>query len=117
MWLSPKIFSILEVSKDSVDALRTDLATCRAECALLKQQLSVAETNGNWMRIKINQLEMERASLINKAFNIQLPAVPELVRTTILPKQADPNMFSGFDDIGDDVAKALGFPVFEHQKQ
>ena len=115
MWLSPKIFSILEVSKDSVDNLRVDLATSRAECALLKQQLSVAETNGNWMRVKINQLEMERAGLINKAFGIQLPAIPELVRTTTLPKQADPNLFGGFDDIGDDVAKALGFPIFEQQ--
>lgn len=116
MWLSPKIFSILEVSKDTVDNLRSDLASCRAECTLLKQQLNVSETNGNWMRVKINQLEMERAGLINKAFNIQLPGVPELVRTTTLPKQTDPNIFAGFDDIGDDIAKALGgFPIYDHQ--
>jgi len=115
MWLSPKIFSILEVAKDSVDSLRTDLATSRAECSLLKQQLSVAETNGNWMRVKINQLELERAGLLEKAYAIKLPAVPELIRTS-LPKQSDPNLFAGFDDIGDDVARALGgFPIFDQK--
>ena len=108
MWLSPKIFSILEVAKDAVDNLHAELAAVKAERDAIKSQLTVANTNLDWMRTKINGLEMERAGLIERAYQIKLPAVPQMVRTSQQP--VDPNSFS-FEDIGNDMARALGMPI------
>jgi len=106
MWLSPKIFSILEVSKDSVDSLRVDLAALSAERDILKTQLVIANTNAEWFRMKINQLEVEKATLMQKAYNVQVP-IPEIIRPLSHDILRDPKSFS-FEDLGDEVAGKLG---------
>jgi hypothetical protein len=109
MWVPKSVIDWFQISKDSVDELRCEVAELKTERDLYKVQTIVAETNANWMRSKINQLEMERAGLIEKAYNITLPAIPEIVRQTQEP--FDPNLFpTGFEDIGEDVAKSLGLP-------
>lgn len=113
MWLSPKIFSILEVSKESVDALRQELSACRAERDQLKASLSIAQNNLEWIRKQINMLQFERTALLQKAYGIAVPT-PEIVQT--FAPQSRPDAITGdmsiFDDIGDEVAKKLGLPVY-----
>lgn len=110
MWLSPKIFSILEVAKEAVQDLREELAAVKAERDVLSKQLIVAQTNMDWMRIKVNSLEAERPGLIEKAFDIKLPSVPEILRTPRTQPDFNPAPFA---DIGEDLAKVLGMPTYD----
>lgn len=110
MWLSSKIFSILEVSKDSVDTLRADLASLRAERDLLRTQLTVANTNAEWFRMKINQLEVEKTTFMQKAYNVQMP-IPEIIRPLPHDSLRDPKTFS-FEDIGDELAGKFGLQTY-----
>lgn len=104
MWLSPKVFSILQVSKDSVDALRAEVTTLRAERDLLRTQLQVATSNFDWLRLRVNTLEVERAQLIEKTYGLK-PVVPEIVRTARSPLELTSDIFN---DVGDDQARQLG---------
>lgn len=109
MWLSNQIFDLFQISKEAVDALREELAATRAERDVLKHQLTVTQTQFDWLRLRVNALEHERAQLIKAAYNINSP-VPEIVRTPSDVEQAM-NSFS-FEDVGEDLAKRLGLPVY-----
>lgn len=113
MWLSRQLVGILEVSKESVDGLRVELAAVKAERDALRSEVSAMRVNSDWMRIRVNQLEMERADLMHRAYGITLP-VPELVRA--VKPTVEPDQFS-FEDLGDRVAKRLGLPTFEHMPE
>ena len=91
MWLPNKVYDLFQVSKESVNALREELAAVRAERDSLRTQLSVANNHFDWLRLKTNQLELERAGLLEKATGIKT-AVPEIVRT---PTNMD-NMLNQF---------------------
>lgn len=108
MWLSSKIFSILEVSKDSVDALREELAVVRAERDILKVQLVSAENRFDWLRLRVNTLEVERAQLLEKAYGIKT-IIPELIRAPVHPTEFNSALF---EDVGEDTAKQLGLPTY-----
>jgi len=111
MWLSSKVFGLFQVSKESVDALRQELAAVRAERDLLKNQVTVSQTQFNWLTLRVNQLEVERAALLEKATGIKT-VVPEIVRT---PSNIDTmiNNFT-FDDVGEDMARRLGLPSYDN---
>lgn len=64
--------------------------------------------------MQINTLQMERTALLEKAYNIKIPA-PQLVQNPVLATEAKLDEFS-FDDIGDKLAKQYGFPLHD-QKQ
>lgn len=110
MWLPDKAFEFFHISKQAVDSLREDLAAVRAERDLLKLQLATATNHFDWLRIRINALETERAQLIEKAYGIKIP-VPEIVRPNRSPMDMNADLFS---DMGDDAAKTLGMPVYGH---
>src|SRR5258708_7155729 len=80
MWLPGKAFDLFKISRDTVDHQREELATVRSERDGLKAQLAVTQANFEWLRVRINSLEAERAQLIKKAYGIDVP-VPEVVRT------------------------------------
>ena len=80
MWLPEKFISIFQISRDTVDALRVEVATLRNENDLLKSQLTHARVMSEWLRTRCNQMEFERVGLMEKAYSIKLPA-PEIVRT------------------------------------
>lgn len=113
MWLSPKIFSILEVAKDSVDALRQELAVVKAERDLLKDQLRGAQINSDFFRLQINSLQMERAALLEKAHGISVP-VPQLERRFETPPEFQ--NASLLDDMGDELARKFGFPAYDDKQ-
>lgn len=107
MWIPKKLLTWLEMSKDQ----RDELISIRAERDVLKDRVIRAEANFNWLSTRVNALELERAQLIKLALNINVP-VPEIVRTPTLGSQFDlnPNLF---DDVGDEMAKSLGLPLYD----
>lgn len=115
MWLPKSVFALFTISKDTVDALRVENSTLRVERDLLTSELASSRANSEWMRVRVNALEFERASLLEKAYGIRVP-VPEITRVT--PVQADatgmgfPSNLDVFNDLGDDLAKSLGLPSY-----
>jgi chromosome segregation ATPase len=107
MWVPKQVVDWFQISKDSVDELRAELAAVRAERDVYEHQLTVTQSSFDWLKMRINQLEVERAELIKKAYGISSP-VPEIVRT---PPELTMENFS-FDDVGNDKARELGLPVY-----
>jgi predicted nuclease with TOPRIM domain len=110
VWIPNSVFALFTISKETVEALRTENAALHAEAALLKSQLSVSQNQFDWLRTRVNVLEMERAQLVKQAYNIDTP-VPEIQR------RPDPlidqlNQFT-FADMGDEMAKKLGLPTYD----
>lgn len=115
MWISEKVVDWFHISKESVDSLREELSACRAERDALRLQAATDRITADWLRTRVNALEMERASLIERAYQIKLPAVPQLARigsTPVASSEPDPDPFS-FDDMGNELAKKFGFPINE----
>lgn len=98
------------VSVEAINHYREEVSALRAERDTLRGQLAITQTNFDWLRMRVNTLEVEKAGLIEKAYGIKIPA-PELIRTPA----KDPTIedFS-FDDMGEDLAKKLGLPVYEN---
>jgi len=110
MWVPEKFRSWFEVSKEAVDSQREELAALRAEKDILKVQLAVAQNNFDWLRTRINVLEVERAQLIKAAYGISTP-IPEVVRSPVNPVDLNADLFS---DMGEKSAKAMGFPQYDN---
>lgn len=126
MWIPSRVLDWFESLKEASDSaisvnialvndLRQELTAVKTERDALKLQAAVNQNNFEWIRTRVNALEMERAQLIQKAYGINLP-VPEVVRTP-RPGQGPEdtgNQFS-FDDLGEDMARKLGFPTYDKQ--
>lgn len=110
MWLSSKIFDLFQISKDSVALLREDLVEVRTELDANKAELIRSQILCDWLRMQVNTLQFERTALLEKAYGIRVPA-PELVRTPVMGEGTKQDEFS-FDDIGNDLAKKLGLPIY-----
>lgn len=106
MFLSNKVFDLFEVAKETVSCLREDAAALRAENGMLKDQLNKSQIMQDWLRMQVNTLQLERTGLMEKAYNIKLPA-PEIVRTPTMGEESKLSDF-GFDHIDEEVAKKLG---------
>lgn len=106
MFVSDKLISLFEIAKDTVDDLRIKLATAQAENIALKLSMEGLKTTNEWMRHKINGLEVERTALFNIAYGTTLPA-PEIVGA---PRQTAQQTLAqvNFDHIDDEVARKLG---------
>lgn len=109
-WLSKSVFGILEVAKDTVDGIKQQLAVANAENTILKQQLSKADLQIDFLRMKLNQVEAQNAALLEKAYGVKVP-VPEIARrpSNPSPDSINPDFFS---DMGDEMARKLGLPVY-----
>lgn len=97
MWLNRKVY----------DDLRDKLVAAEAEARGQAGALRTVQANLDFMRVRLNQLEQERAILIERMFGVKVP-VPEIV------KVADPfdnhkfNEVFSFEDVGDERAAQLG---------
>jgi hypothetical protein len=109
MWLSSRLVEIFGISKESFDDLRQELATTKAERDSYKEELSRTTIMADWLRMQINQLQIERTQLLDKAYGIKTP-IPEIARArhAIAPHLDE---FS-FEDVGDEMAKKLGLPTY-----
>lgn len=108
MWVPSQVVDWFKISKESVDALREDSAALRAENIALRTELQTTKANFSWLTLRVNALEMERAVLLEKVTGVKV-AVPEIARP--LPIDQLVNQLS-FEDMGDDMAKKLGLPVY-----
>lgn len=111
MFIPEKIVDwITSVKLDEAPKLREENAALRAERDAVKGHLSALQFQFDWVRLQINALQLERSALIEKVYGIKVPA-PELVRAEpVTAPQID--KFS-FDDVGDELAKQLGYPVYQ----
>ncbi len=100
MFIPRSIVAWFELGRE----LREELAALRAENRLLRDERQTQRVQNDWLRIRVNALEVERAQLLKKAYGIETP-VPELVRTPqILPELGS----ALFEDVGDEAAKSMG---------
>lgn len=101
MWLSKTLFGLLSTNKDLIDQMRLDNSVLMARNALLERELISVKVNSDWMRMRVNQLEIERAALLEKAYpGLHIP-VPEIARAQNRIKEAF-DLTSIFEDQGDD---------------
>ena len=100
----------MEVSKDAVDILREELATVKAERDAFKSEVTAARITNDWLRMKVNSLELQNTALLEKAYDIRVPA-PEIVRQPTIDPTWDPRSFS-FEDVGNELAAKMGLPVY-----
>lgn len=108
MWVPSSVVDWFHISRQTVEALREEAAALRAERDTLKLQLATSQNHFDWLRVRVNSLELERVQLIEKAYGIKIPA-PEIAHAPNSP--IDMTSFS-FEDMGDDLAKKLGLPVY-----
>ena len=101
------------VSVVALQGLQEELIKVRTERDMLQKELQVQQINSDWLRIKVNAMEVERAGLIQKAYGITLP-VPEIAKK-VMPEVTDDKQFS-FSDIGEDLARQLGYPSYDEKK-
>jgi hypothetical protein len=122
MWISEKVvdwFTSMKnvaelnaaVSVEAINGLREELAAVRADRDALKLQVAISSNHFDWLRLRVNTLEAERAQLIEKAYGIRIPA-PELVRTPVVGDGAESDKQFTFDDIGEDLARKLGLASY-----
>lgn len=90
--------------------MREEAAVAKAETVLLKQQLTKADIQLDFLRMKVNQLEAHNAALMEKAYHIQVP-VPEIARKS--NQSPDSINFDFFNDVGEEEARKLGLPLYD----
>ena len=110
MWVPAQVADWFKISKESVDALREELASVRTERDALKSELLTTKANFEWLRVRVNTLELERTQLMKVAYHVDIPA-PEIVRQTH-PSNLPDSLASMWDDVGEDIAKQLGMPTY-----
>lgn len=94
------------ISRKTYDDLRLNEAKARGQAAELAQERAQLVTTVDWLRIRVTQIEKERAQLLYLYTGVKVP-VPEIARmseTPSSPLHATPN----FDDVGDAEALRLG---------
>jgi hypothetical protein len=80
-------------------------AQAYGEAQALERQTLVFTTTLDWLRVRVNQLERERAALLFNQTGIKFP-VPEIVNTSEAKKSLDEA--PSFEDPGDEAAAQLG---------
>ena len=98
MWLDRKTY----------DDLRLDAAKRSTECQVLQQQNTALMTTLDWLRVRVTQLEMERAQLL---WNYTGVKIPTPVINKIDPERPETNPMTqipNFNDMGDVEAAKLG---------
>ena len=77
MWVPKEVASWFQISKETVDTLRTELAVAKAEKIALEARLSALQNSFDWLRVNWNQVQLENKTMLSKLHGIQVP-VPEL---------------------------------------
>ena len=94
------------ISRKTYDDLRLEWAKNHEEARVLSHQNQALMTTLDWFRVRITQLEMERAQMLWRYTGVKVP-VPEIVKTDGVasnPMTQTPN----FNDIGDTESAKLG---------
>lgn len=111
MWMPSLVIKWFDGIIRDADANRAELSALRAERDLLKHQLAVSQNQFDWLRMQVNTLQIERTALLEKAYNIKVPA-PEIVRQPVIGEENKLDEFT-FDDMGEQLAKKFGLPSYD----
>src|SRR5260370_35240061 len=77
MWVPEQLANLFSISRDTLERLRKEVAVLKTERDALKLQEAVTRNHFDWLRLRVNVLEVERAQLIQKTYGIAVP-VPEI---------------------------------------
>lgn len=96
MWLDRKVY----------DDLRLDAAKNNTECRVLSEQNRALQVTQDWLRVRVNQLEMERAQMLFQYLGVKIstPSIEVKPAEPVNPLAALPH----FDDLGDEESLRLG---------
>lgn len=97
MWMDRKTY----------DDLRLQLAQKSGENTVLSQHYIALMTTMDWLRVRVTQLEMERAQLLWNYTGVKV-AAPVITKTDISPDTNPMTQIPNFNDVGDDMAAKLG---------
>jgi hypothetical protein len=92
------------LSRKTYEYLRDDLRTAQARAAAFEITNTQLRTHLEWLQVRLTQLEYERAQLLKKYMNLDIPT-PTFEPPSDTP---DPNQTMDFNDMGDEAASALG---------
>jgi hypothetical protein len=93
------------ISRKTYDDLRLDAAKCNAVCTEQARTIATLQATLDWFRVRITQLEIERAQLLFNYTGVKVPT-PEIQRAPDPGQQL--HALPHFNDVGDDEAKRLG---------
>ena len=98
MWIERKLFMDL-IQKESV---------ARGELAALQTRFAAQDSMVDWFRIRLTQLEKERAQMILKSTGVAIETPVFAKEPEQTPLDQVLGEVSTFDDVGDEIAKKLG---------
>ena len=96
------------ISRAMFDTLQTSATTSATEARVLSEQLRAWQTTMDWMRVRLNQIEAERAQLLFNFLGVKI------LTPTIAPAHEvapQPDMLGAtihYGDIGDEEAAKQG---------
>ncbi len=97
MWISSKTF--VEMSDARANA--------EGRAHTLVNQITALHTTMDWMRVRLNQVEQERADLIEKYMGVKIH-VPQIEPISTTDTSDVLNQSVSFEDIGDEEAARQG---------
>ena len=97
MWVSRELFVSL-IGKESV---------ARGELAALQTRFAAQDAMCDWFRVRLTQLEKERAQMILKYTGVAIET-PVFAKEEKQPIDQVLAEVSTFDDVGDEIAARLG---------
>ena len=98
MWIERKLFMDL-IQKESV---------ARGELSALQTRFAAQDAMVDWFRIRLTQLEKERAQMILKYTGVAIETPVFAKEPETQPIDQVLGEVSTFDDVGDEIAKRLG---------
>ncbi len=100
MLIPSKVLDLFKFNLDEQNSIRTQLAIAEAKVADLERSLQHSRTSFDWLRLRVNDLENQNKALLERNYNIRVPA-PQIAPAMTPP--IDLREF-GFTDVGDELA-------------
>lgn len=105
---APDNSKAIESLTELLAAERERSARAEGQLDVVHEQLAIAQNNFEWARLRLNQIEAERAVLLEHAMKLPFTALA-LDRQTNRAPFGDTNIPGiSFEDIGDDAARREG---------
>lgn len=97
MWISRKIY----------DDLQLELVKAREEARAVTNASRALETSLDWLRVRVTQMEKERAAMIFSAYGVKIP-VPEIHKAPDPFENHPFNETLSFESLSDAEAERQG---------
>lgn len=93
------------IDRKAYDTMIVERAKLCEESRVLNQQMSALLTTLDWIRVRLTQVETERAQMIERYTGVRIP-VPVITRTDA--DQSPMSQVPNWNDVGDDAAAKFG---------